>query len=76
MTLLFFRIGYACPIHFNPADFYIHTLAVTAGKEDQCKDKIEVLSLYYKSIIYFKRLGNLMYHIIPKKIIPFSQFKL
>ncbi|XP_052218229.1 protein white-like [Dreissena polymorpha] len=34
-------IGLSCPVNFNPADFYIHTMAVRPGKETECKAQIE-----------------------------------
>ncbi|KAH3715726.1 protein white-like [Dreissena polymorpha] len=34
-------IGFPCPMNFNPADFYIHTMAVRPGKETECKARIE-----------------------------------
>jgi hypothetical protein len=31
-----------CPVNYNPADFFISSLAVIPGKEDQCKNQIKV----------------------------------
>ena len=33
-------LGLVCPEQYNPADFYIRTLAVHPGKEEQSKDQI------------------------------------
>ncbi|XP_045168960.2 protein white-like [Mercenaria mercenaria] len=35
------NIGYPCPVNFNPADFYIMTMAIVPGKEEECKQRIE-----------------------------------
>ncbi|XP_071102104.1 protein white-like [Haliotis cracherodii] len=35
--------GYSCPRNFNPADFYVHALAVRAEGEGQRRDKVEKL---------------------------------
>ena len=35
-----FRIGYECPPNYNPADFYIHTLAIIPGAEEECREQI------------------------------------
>lgn len=32
----FNRIGYPCPENYNPADFFIHKLAIRAGDEENC----------------------------------------
>lgn len=37
----FQNIDRPCPYNFNPADHYIHVLAVTPGYETQCKDEIK-----------------------------------
>ncbi|XP_046580538.1 protein white-like [Haliotis rubra] len=35
--------GFLCPPNFNPADFYVLTLAIVPGKEAECRDKVEKL---------------------------------
>lgn len=40
--MVYFRIGYPCPANYNPADFYIMTLAIIPGQEVECKQRIEV----------------------------------
>ena len=37
----FQNINHPCPYNFNPADHYIHVLAVTPGYEAQCKEEIK-----------------------------------
>lgn len=36
-----FRLGYACPSSYNPADYYIKVLAVTPGNEDNSRQMIK-----------------------------------
>ena len=49
----FDRIGYTCPKSYNPADFYIHTLAVIPGQEEQCRQKVkEICDSYEQSGAY------------------------
>ncbi|KAK3582003.1 hypothetical protein CHS0354_030955 [Potamilus streckersoni] len=33
--------GYLCPVNYNPADYYIMTLAVVPGRESECRDRVE-----------------------------------
>jgi len=33
------RNGYPCPTNYNPADFYVQTLAIRSGKEDECRER-------------------------------------
>ena len=36
----FSSIKLPCPMNYNPADHYIHVLAVTPGKERECRESI------------------------------------
>ena len=36
-------IGHPCPYNFNPADHYIHVLAVTPGQETESKQTIDAI---------------------------------
>ena len=38
--LLILRLGYECPLNYNPADFYIHTLAIVPGAEEECRQRV------------------------------------
>ena len=38
----FGRFGLACPQDYNPADFYIHTLAIVPGDEIESRNRIKV----------------------------------
>ncbi|XP_052810071.1 protein white-like isoform X2 [Mya arenaria] len=46
---VFKRSGFPCPVNFNPADFYIHTMAVIPGKETECKAQIESICDKFQS---------------------------
>ena len=35
----FASMSMPCPVNFNPADFYIHTLAIVPGREKECKER-------------------------------------
>lgn len=35
----FSSLGYKCPANYNPADFFISTLAIVPGKEDECRSR-------------------------------------
>ena len=37
---LFPRVEYPCPLNYNPADHYVHVLAVTPGNERVCKERV------------------------------------
>ena len=54
MVLDYFdRIGYTCPKSHNPADFFIHTLAVIPGHEKLCRQKVkEICDSYEQSGTY------------------------
>ena len=30
-------------MNFNPADYFVHTLAIVPGDEETCKDRVKVL---------------------------------
>lgn len=43
-ALKFFdSLGHVCPDDYNPADFFVHTLAVVPGKEEECRERIAVI---------------------------------
>lgn len=39
-TNFFANIGLPCPMNYNPADHYIHVLAVTPGNEEKCRANV------------------------------------
>eukprot|EP00117_Sycon_ciliatum_P039473 scpid45319/ scgid29170/ Protein white len=40
----FARLGYPCPENYNHADFYIHTLSIIPGKEDECRARVNEIT--------------------------------
>ncbi|XP_041366799.1 protein white-like [Gigantopelta aegis] len=34
-------LNYPCPVNFNPADFYVLTLAIVPGNESECRETVE-----------------------------------
>ncbi|CAH3167368.1 unnamed protein product [Pocillopora meandrina] len=41
-------LGYPCPINFNPADHFIHTLAIVPGDEENCLTRVKVICDAYR----------------------------
>lgn len=37
----FDSLGYPCPINFNPADHFVHTLAIVPGDEQNCQQRVQ-----------------------------------
>jgi ABC-type multidrug transport system permease subunit len=47
-TLAFFdETGYPCPVNYNPADFFIFTLAIDPADEENCKARSDVICAAY-----------------------------
>ncbi|XP_049807634.1 protein white-like [Schistocerca nitens] len=43
-ALAFFRgMGASCPANYNPADFFVQLLAVVPGREDACRQTVELV---------------------------------
>lgn len=42
------RVDYPCPVNYNPADHYVHTLAIIPGNEEECKAKAMVFNFLKK----------------------------
>lgn len=40
---IFFSVGFPCPMNYNPADHYIHTLAIMPANQEECKEKSKVI---------------------------------
>ncbi|XP_077978606.1 protein white-like [Glandiceps talaboti] len=54
----FSSIGFTCPTNYNPADFYIQTLAIVPGKERQCREKVEKICNCYDTSSYGRDVHN------------------
>ncbi|PAA52991.1 hypothetical protein BOX15_Mlig012313g4 [Macrostomum lignano] len=39
--------GYPCPANFNPADHFVHALAVRAGSEAECRQRVDQLAVTF-----------------------------
>ncbi|XP_025094863.1 protein white-like [Pomacea canaliculata] len=39
----FSSLNFVCPPNFNPSDFFVLTLAIVPGKEDECKRKVKAI---------------------------------
>ncbi|XP_074659151.1 protein white-like isoform X2 [Tubulanus polymorphus] len=37
----FKKNGFVCPMNYNPADYYVHTLAIVPGREEECRKKVD-----------------------------------
>ncbi|XP_078378564.1 protein white-like isoform X2 [Oculina patagonica] len=44
----FESLGYPCPVNFNPADYFVHTLAIVPGEEERCKDRVKEICDAYR----------------------------
>lgn len=49
-------MGYACPDKYNPADFFVRTLAITPGLEDESKQTIKYICNRYLVSSYAKQI--------------------
>ncbi|XP_060597874.1 protein white-like [Ruditapes philippinarum] len=52
------RVGFNCPKNYNPADFYILTMAVVPGKESECKRRIETICDSFEATDQAKQILN------------------
>ncbi|XP_013391243.1 protein white [Lingula anatina] len=52
-TLEYFKSGgFTCPVNYNPADFFIHTLAIVPGEEAECQDIVKRVCHQYQNSDY------------------------
>ena len=51
-------LGYPCPDNFNPADFFVRTLAIKPGNEENCRKRVKVGTalIFYTLYSHFKSL--------------------
>uniref|UniRef100_A0A915KYT1 ABC-2 type transporter transmembrane domain-containing protein n=1 Tax=Romanomermis culicivorax TaxID=13658 RepID=A0A915KYT1_ROMCU len=60
-ALTFFAsLGYPCPTDFNPADFFVHMLAIQPGKEEECRERLNNICGKYVESEYYKEMSNLI----------------
>nr|XP_053651117.1 protein scarlet-like [Cherax quadricarinatus] len=56
-------LGHKCPATFNPADFYIHTLAVQPGHELRSRERIKRICDHFAVSAYAKDIDlTIQYH--------------
>ena len=48
--------GYPCPVNYNPADFYIKTLAILPTEVDECKKKVQAICNGFDQSVYTNQL--------------------
>lgn len=46
----FERLGYPCPMNYNPADYFVQTLAIVPGEEEQCRDRVKEICDAYSEL--------------------------
>ena len=50
-------LGYPCPVNFNPADHFVHTLAIVPGDEENCRQRVQVRSVVFYLICFLMSLN-------------------
>ncbi|XP_032239519.2 protein white isoform X2 [Nematostella vectensis] len=45
----FAKFGHICPANFNPADYFVNTLAIVPGEEEECRLRIKEICDEYAS---------------------------
>ncbi|KAJ7318624.1 ATPase [Desmophyllum pertusum] len=45
----FDNLGYPCPMNFNPADHFVHTLAIVPGDEENCRKRVQDICDVYSA---------------------------
>lgn len=59
-----FRLGYPCPMNFNPADYFVNTLAIVPGEEEESKTRVKVRTLLRKGCLRCYNFNDfLQYHL-------------
>ena len=52
--------GMPCPANYNPADFYIFTLAIVPGQEAACKQKVKYICDAYENSEFRRRIDKIV----------------
>jgi hypothetical protein len=71
---IFYRQGYQCPVNYNPADYYIMTMAILPDQQKACKQRVEVrcLSLPCSPLIFLVN-NPADYYIMTMAMLPDQQ---
>lgn len=66
ITVAINRQNLVCPTHYNPADFFVHSMAVVTGREEESRARIIVLSVYitFLSITYVDSISLTKYYVL------------
>lgn len=51
-----FRLGYKCPKNYSPSDFFIKTLAVTPGLEEESRQAVKQICNHFSVSDYAREL--------------------
>lgn len=55
---IFRRLGAACPSNYNPADYFVQTLAVVPGRELACRHAIKATCDYFQRSEYGMKIAS------------------
>ena len=50
--------GYVCPSNYNPADFYIKTLAISPASREECKERVQLICDGFQSSTFASELSS------------------
>ena len=68
-------LGYKCPATYNPADYYVHVLAIIPDKEEECRAKTAAIADAFKHTPECSKLLVKTFDHSPSPIlIPFLNF--
>lgn len=56
----FASMSMPCPMNYNPADFYIHTLAIAPGRENECKERCKRICDTYDHSEHTKQVEKII----------------
>ena len=54
-------------MNYNPADYFVQSLAIIPGEEEQCRDRVKVRSVLY--VLTFRTTVNCSYTAISRKVV-------
>ena len=54
-------------MNYNPADYFVQTLAIVPGEEEQCRDRVKVRSVLY--VLTIRTTVNCSYSAISRKVV-------
>lgn len=57
MPEFFKDLGYDCPTSFNPADYYIQSLAIVPGREKECREGVALVAECFRESSYARSIN-------------------